>query len=75
MPTLAAHHRRALEMLAGAPNGLSENALLDHGISIEDMVELGKYGLATARRERLIIGGMPVEITRLYITVAGRQAV
>jgi hypothetical protein len=38
------------------------------------MVDLAKAGLATARRERLIIGGMPLEITRLYITQAGRQA-
>jgi hypothetical protein len=74
MPKLADHHRRTLEMLVDAPNGLSESALLGHDVSIEDIVDLGKYGLATAKRERLIIGGMPVEITRLYITKAGRQA-
>jgi hypothetical protein len=74
MPKLDAHHRRALEMLAGAANGLSEDALLEHSISIENMVDLVKAGLATAKAERLIIGGMPVEITRLYITEAGRQA-
>jgi hypothetical protein len=74
MPKLAAAHRRALEMLAAAQNGLSKGALMEQGVSIEAMVELGNAGLATARRERLIIGGMPVETTRLYITQAGWRA-
>jgi hypothetical protein len=74
MPKPAAHHRRALEMLVNARNGLSEDTLLEHDILIEDMVELAEAGLAMPRRERLIIGGVPFELTRLYITQAGRQA-
>jgi hypothetical protein len=74
MANLSADQRRALQMLASARNGLSEDTLLERGISIEDMVELANAGLVSAKRERLIIGGMPIEITRLSITKAGRRA-
>jgi hypothetical protein len=74
MPKLAAANRRALEMLAAAQNGLSEGALMEEGVSIEAMVELANAGLVRAKRESLIIGGMPIEITRLSITKAGRRA-
>jgi hypothetical protein len=74
MAKLSAQQHRALQILARTRNGISEDALLERGISIEDLVELANAGLVRAKRERLIIGGMPIEITRLSITKAGRQA-
>jgi hypothetical protein len=74
MAKLSADQHRALQILARARNGISEDALLERGISIEDLVELANAGLVRAKRERLIIGGTPIEITRLSITKAGRQA-
>jgi hypothetical protein len=63
--------RRALEILASASERIIRGPLLERGISIEDMVELANAGLVRAKRERRIVGRMPIEITRLSITKAG----
>jgi hypothetical protein len=48
--------------------------MLAHGISIELMVELVRTGLATAKAERVVSGGRAMEVARVRITEAGRQA-
>jgi hypothetical protein len=49
-------HRRALELLAASADGATEAIMLAHGFSIEQMVELVRAGLATARAERVVSG-------------------
>ena len=66
--------RQALALLAGSPNGATEAVMLAHGFTTALMVDLEHAGLATASTERVERGGKPVEITRMRITEAGRQA-
>jgi hypothetical protein len=66
--------RRALELLASCRDGCTEALMLAHGFTIERMVEIISAGLATATAERVIAGGRSVEVTRIGITEAGRQA-
>ena len=67
--------RRALELLAAsAADGCTEAVMLAHGFSIDMLVELINAGLATARPERILVGGYPEERTRVRITQEGRRA-
>jgi len=66
--------RRALEWLAGSRDGLTEALMLAHGFRVELLVDLCIAGLATATPERTVAGGRRVEVVRLKITDAGRQA-
>ena len=67
--------RRALELLASCRDGCTEAAiLLAHGFSVAQMVDLVRAGLATAYRQRVIVGRRTIEVARVKITEAGRQA-
>jgi hypothetical protein len=66
--------RRALELLAASRDGCTEAIMLAHGFTVELMVDLCIAGLAIATVERMVVGGRTVEIVRLKITEAGRQA-
>jgi hypothetical protein len=66
--------RRALELLAASRDGCAQAILIAHGFSIEQMVELVRDGLATAHRQRVIVGKRTIEVARMKITEAGRQA-
>jgi hypothetical protein len=66
--------RRALELLAGSGDGYTEALMLAHGFTVELMVDLCIADLAIARVERMVAGGRTVEVVRLTITDAGRQA-
>jgi len=66
--------RRALRLLADAPEGVTEALMLAHGFRVELLVDLCIAGLATATPERTVAGGRRVEVVRLKITDAGRQA-
>jgi hypothetical protein len=66
--------RLALELLAGSPTGGTEALLFAHCVTIEQMVEVARAGLATVKPERMRAGVMAMEITRLRITAAGQQA-
>jgi hypothetical protein len=70
-----AEHHRALRLLAASPDGVPEAIMLAHGFSIELMVELVGAGLATANSEWMMAGTRAMEVTRVYITDAGRRAV
>jgi hypothetical protein len=66
--------RRALELLAGAPEGVTEALMLVRGFTTAQMVELVRAGLATAKAERVVAGGLKLEVARVRITAAGRRA-
>ena len=66
--------RRALRLLADAPEGMTEALMMAHGFNSELLVNLCIAGLAIAKVERMIAGGRTVEVVRLKITEAGRQA-
>ena len=65
--------RRALELLAGSRDGLTEATMIAHGFSIAQMVELVRAGLATATAERVVAGGRTMEVATVRITEAGRR--
>jgi hypothetical protein len=66
--------RRALELLAASPDGCTEAIMLAHGFTVELMVDLCFAELAIAAVERMVVGGRTVEIVRMKITEARRQA-
>jgi hypothetical protein len=67
--------RRALELLAGSPQeGCSEAIMRAHGFSVEQLVELVRAGLATAKAQRVGAGARKIEVATLRITEAGRRA-
>jgi hypothetical protein len=71
---LSVDQRRALTLLAGSSHGCTEAILLAHGFTIEMLVVLVSDGLATATSEIVHAGRRPIEIVRVGITDAGRQA-
>jgi hypothetical protein len=48
--------------------------MIAHGFTIEQIVELVRAGLATTTAERMVAGGKSIEVARVRITEAGRQA-
>jgi hypothetical protein len=71
---LSADRRRALKVLAASPNGCTEALMLAHGFKLELLGDLILDGLATAHNERMRAGKRAIEVTRVRITEAGRQA-
>lgn len=72
---LTVEQRRAIEMLADIPRGVTEDLLvLAHGFDSDMIAGLVRAGLATARRETMRAGGKTTEVVRIRITDAGRQA-
>jgi hypothetical protein len=69
-----ATRRRALELLAGSADGMTEAMLVAHGFTVEQMVELIRTGLATATTGRVMAGARPLKVTRVRITDAGQRA-
>jgi hypothetical protein len=61
-------------LLAGSSHGCTEAILLTHGFTIEMLILLVGDGLATATSEIAHAGMRPIEIVRVGITDAGRQA-
>jgi hypothetical protein len=70
----AADRLRALSLLAAAPDGATEAIMLAHGFTATLLDGLVRGGLATAERRSMRLGRKPVQVTRLMITDAGRQA-
>jgi hypothetical protein len=66
--------RRALRALAGSLNGRQEWFLRAHGISTELITDLIEAGLATMQVEHRMTRGREIEVRRVSITDAGRQA-
>ncbi len=77
MPTmrLSAEQRRAVSLLAGSGrNGVTGPLLAAHGFSVSTIAGLVSRGLATIAHEKVKAGGKLIEVARVRITDAGRDA-
>jgi hypothetical protein len=73
--SLTAEQRRALAMLTSAGlDGASQASLMAHGFCVSMIAGLVKRGLATLTREKVRAGARLVDVGRVRITAAGRQA-
>jgi hypothetical protein len=71
---LSPTRRRALELLAGRPSGVTKKLLVvAHGFEGDMIAGLVRTGLATAERETTSVGGKTTEVVRIRITDAGRR--
>jgi hypothetical protein len=61
-------------LLAGSRDGMTEAMLPAHGFMVDILVDLIRAGLATAKTERMVAGGRPMEVARVRITDAGRRS-
>ena len=69
---LSPEERQALELLAGDPQGATEELLvLAHGFDSDMIAGLVHRGLA--RRENMKAGSRAIEVVRIRITGAGRR--
>ncbi len=66
--------RRALDLLANRPFGVTERLLLARGFSRRMLLGLVNQGLATLTYERVLARGKIIEIGKMQITAAGRDA-
>jgi hypothetical protein len=73
MPDHPDDWRRALKMLAGSPEGVTDAALLARGFKSTVISGLLESGLATSVTERIWAGGRRVEVRWLRLTDAGRK--
>ena len=72
---LRSEQRRALELLASSPHGATEEMLAyGHGFSRRMVAGLVLAGLATVRRRVIMASDTPVEVGKVMITGAGRDA-
>ena len=65
---------RALGLLSDASAGCTTRVLLVHGIGLELVAELAETGLVSMQIEPVIGGSHATEVTRVWITEAGRLA-
>jgi hypothetical protein len=65
---MTADERRLLELLAGSADGSTDALLREHGLTLEVMADMVRAGFATVHCDRA------VEITRVWMTDAGRRA-
>jgi hypothetical protein len=66
--------RRLLELLSESEDGCTDALLQAHGFKLDVLISIVSAELATAKRERTLASGEPVEVTRVRITDAGRRA-
>jgi hypothetical protein len=72
---LTAEQRGALAMLATAGrNGATRPLLTAHGFGVRLISGLVNQGLATLTHEKVRAGGKMVEVSKVRITDAGRDA-
>jgi hypothetical protein len=65
--------RRALELIAAHPQGCTEAVLAAENVPVDVLIELVQSGLVTAINERLEDEDGAVEVTRVWITEAGKR--
>ncbi len=70
---LSAERRRALELLASSPSGITEMLLFAYGVTPHMLGHLLRSGLATIQRETIKSGDQAIEIGRVTITDTGRR--
>ena len=73
MPDHPDDWRRALKMLAGSPEGVTDAALLARGFKSTVISGLVESGLTTLVTERIWADGRRVEVRSLRLTDAGRS--
>ena len=67
--------RSCCELLATSPHGATEALLVRaHGFNGDMIANLVRAGLAIAQRETMKAGAKPIEVVRVRITDAGREA-
>jgi hypothetical protein len=66
---------RALEILAGSPQGCTEGALRAQGFTVSLLARIVRAELAVARPEIVKAGGRTLSMLRLTITDTGRRAI
>jgi hypothetical protein len=71
---MTADERRLLELLVASDEGATDALLQAHGLKLDILISIVSAGLATATPERALVGGKPVDVTRVRITDAGRRA-
>jgi hypothetical protein len=72
---MTADERRLLELLVAADDGATDALLRAHGFTLEVIINIVSTGLASAKAERTFAAaGRAIEVTRVRITDAGRQA-
>ena len=75
MTRLTTERRRALKLLASSPSGVTKKLLiLDHGFKLLMLAALIATGLAAAEHEVVKTGREAIEVSRIRITAAGREA-
>jgi hypothetical protein len=52
----------------------SKAVMIAHGFTVQQMVDLARAGLATAKTERVVAGGRTMQVAQVRITEAGRRA-
>jgi hypothetical protein len=68
--------RRTLKLLAAAgQKGCTGATLLAQGVKIDLLAELVSKGLATAHRRPMKLGQRQIDVARIRITAAGREAI
>jgi hypothetical protein len=67
--------RRALELLANNPQGITEDLLLAHGFSRRMLAGFLRSELATWNYQTVMAGGRRIEVNYMTITEAGRRAI
>src|SRR5712671_641473 len=73
--SLTAEQRRALAVLTSAgPSGAAKTSLMAYGFCVSMIAGLVKRGLATVTREKVRSGGRLVDVGKVRITAAGRDA-
>jgi hypothetical protein len=71
---LSLRAREALDLIASNPQGVTEAFMHAQGFSLKTVIGLVRSQLATLRRESVKSHGRTIEVVRLQITVAGREA-
>jgi hypothetical protein len=72
---LGAEAPRALELVAGSPDGVNEALLLAHGFTRQMLTGFFRSGLATWHHRTMRAGGRTIEVNYMMITDAGRRAI
>src|SRR5262249_36401835 len=73
--SLTAEQRRALALLTSVGlDGASQASLMAHGFCVSMIAGLVKRGLATLTREKVRAGCRLVDVGKVRITAAGREA-
>jgi hypothetical protein len=72
---LTSARRRALTVLASSPSGCTETVLTAHGVAWGFVLGLVRDGLASVHSESVMGPNRTLDIIRIKITDAGRQAI